>query len=421
VLQGGAAADTLSGLGGNDYLNGKAGADTMSGGLGNDYFVIDNSGDVVTELAGEGSDTVEASISWTLGANFEYLSLSGNAAIDGTGNELNNVLRGNAAANVLLGLAGADTLDGKDGNDRLDGGAGDDVLTGGAGTDTFVTGSGRDTIQDFVHGQDRIAVSGYAGWQQLVQQGADTLVVFSSTDSVLLKNVQASSVTTADFQFGDPPPASPPPPPGGRTLTGTAANDVLQGGSGADTLDGLGGNDYLNGKTGADRMSGGAGDDYFVVDNPGDVVVETAGEGSDSVEAWITWTLGADLEYLNLAGSANIDATGNALNNVLRGNGGANVLSGLAGNDTLEGKGGNDVLTGGAGADTFLFRPGSGQDRITDWTDGTDRLDFVGFGTARPTITQSGADTVISFATGETVTLVGVAASTVTAADMILH
>jgi Ca2+-binding RTX toxin-like protein len=424
VLKGGTGDDVLNGLGGNDYLNGDGGTDSMSGGTGNDYFVVDNPGDITFENPGEGQDSVEASISWTLGTNLEYLNLVGTAPIDGTGNALANVLRGNGAANTLRGLDGNDTLDGKAGNDRLEGGAGADTMTGGPGADAFVVGRGlgHDTVVDFTHGEDKIVVLGFTFVQSIVQQGADALVILSDTDSVLLRNVDRSTLTNSDFQFGlAPPPPPPPPPTGGVTLNGTDGNDVLKGGTGADTLNGLGGNDYLNGGPGADLLRGGTGNDYFVVDQAGDSVVELPGEGSDSVEASISWTLGANLEYLNLSGSAAISGTGNSLNNVIRGNAADNSLSGLAGNDSLEGRAGNDSLAGGAGTDSFVFRPGSGTDTVTDWQDGIDHLDFFGFGGSTPTITQVGANTEIHFATGETVILAGVQASTIGASDLIFH
>src|SRR5262249_15142182 len=117
----------INGLGGDDTLNGAGGADTMVGGLGNDTYVVDNTGDVVTENANEGTDTVQASVTYTLAANVENLTLTGGGNISGTGNSIGNALTGNSGANVLTGL---------DGNDTLAGGAGADTLDGGTGTDT---------------------------------------------------------------------------------------------------------------------------------------------------------------------------------------------------------------------------------------------------------------------------------------------
>jgi serralysin len=128
-----ADSDTLYGLGGNDQLDGGAGADTLVGGAGNDTYAVDNAGDVVTELTNEGTDTIVASLSYTLTANVENLTLAAaGGAINGTGNSLANTLTGNASANVLDGGAGADTLVG---------GAGNDLLKGGTGVDTGVYSS----------------------------------------------------------------------------------------------------------------------------------------------------------------------------------------------------------------------------------------------------------------------------------------
>ncbi|MBP6819651.1 MAG: M10 family metallopeptidase C-terminal domain-containing protein [Ferrovibrio sp.] len=166
---GNAAANVITGNRGNNTLNGGAGADTLIGGLGNDVYVIDDAGDVVVELANQGNDSVQASISYVLTANIEHLTLTGRAAIDGTGNSADNHLIGNEGANVLSGGAGKDRILGGGGNDTISGGAGQDTLTGGGGADVFMftslndspfAGTARDTISDLNlrHG-DRINLS----------------------------------------------------------------------------------------------------------------------------------------------------------------------------------------------------------------------------------------------------------------------
>lgn len=142
-LNGLAGDDTLNGGTGNDILNGGGGADSLNGDTGNDIYIVDNAGDKVIEtstLANE-IDTVKSSITYTLGANLENLTLTGKAAINGSGNALNNVLIGNSSANILNGDAG---------NDKLKGGLGEDTLTGGSGKDIFqLSNLSKDTITDF--------------------------------------------------------------------------------------------------------------------------------------------------------------------------------------------------------------------------------------------------------------------------------
>ncbi len=128
VITGNAAVNVLYGLDGNDTLNGGMGADSMIGGTGNDLYYVDNTGDKVIELTGQGTDTVFSNGTHILAANVENLTLTGTLGWDGTGNALANVMTGNSKANVLSGLAG---------NDTLVGGAGSDVLIGGTGADRF--------------------------------------------------------------------------------------------------------------------------------------------------------------------------------------------------------------------------------------------------------------------------------------------
>jgi Ca2+-binding RTX toxin-like protein len=228
-LYGLAGNDRLNGLGGNDLLNGGTGVDLMRGGTGDDLYYIDRAIDRAIELANQGTDRVLASVTYTLRANVENLTLTGSAAIHGTGNGLANVITGNGGAN------------------RLRGGGGDDTLRGG-------------------NGKDRL--------------------------------------------FGD------------------------------------GGNDVLDGGAGGDQMAGGDGDDTYHVGQAGDTVTEAVNQGTDTVIAAVSFTLGANVENLTLSGTASITATGNDLGNVIRGNTGDNVINGKEGIDTL---------AGDAGADSFVF------------------------------------------------------------------
>ncbi|RDI49528.1 calcium-binding protein, partial [Microvirga subterranea] len=203
-----------------------AGADHMWGGRGNDTYDVDDRADRVYEGRNQGTDTVKASVSYSLaGTHVEKLTLTGAADLNGTGNSLANTLTGNGGHNrlnggagddLLKGGAGNDTLQGGSGQDRLLGGAGDDLLkggagndrlTGGTGQDTFVfeRGGGTDTVTDFRHGQDRIDVSGLSGVAHkadlhLWQMGADTLI-WHGSDVLVLKGVTASDLDNGDFIF----------------------------------------------------------------------------------------------------------------------------------------------------------------------------------------------------------------------------
>lgn len=129
--------DALFGWEGSDRLNGGAGRDTMSGGGGNDTYFVNEAGDKVIEDLGAGIDSVESSITRVLELGVDYLTLTGAAAIGGTGNILANAITGNGSANGLKGAGGNDTVSGGSGHDTLDGGAGKDTLDGGAGKNVF--------------------------------------------------------------------------------------------------------------------------------------------------------------------------------------------------------------------------------------------------------------------------------------------
>jgi Ca2+-binding RTX toxin-like protein len=214
-LNGGAGADTLSGGAGDDELNGGTGADTLEGGTGGDDYYVDDPGDIIIEQLGDDFDIdyVYSSMTYTLGANLERLSLTGALSVDGTGNGLYNRLYGNNADNRLAGLAGddllsggggadsllggagADRLFGDAGADTLAGGAGDDELNGGSGSDTyqFGTGSGRDIINNDdpdAASRDILDVDGADSQDLWFTRSGNTLVVdvVGTNDQVRVEN-----------------------------------------------------------------------------------------------------------------------------------------------------------------------------------------------------------------------------------------
>jgi Ca2+-binding RTX toxin-like protein len=353
TLRGGLEADVLEGGEGNDRLDGGAGADLMVGGMGNDVYVLDETGDVVIELADEGTDTVQSLVDYTLGAHVENLTLTGTAAINGTGNELNNVIAGNIAGNTLRGLGGndtlrggleADVLEGGEGNDRLDGGAGADLMVGGMGNDVYVLDETGDVVIELAdEGTDTV--------QSLVDYTLGAHVenlTLTGTAAINGTGNELNNVITGNGA--------------GNVLGGLGGNDTLRGGAEADTLLGGEGNDRLDGGAGADQLLGGLGNDVYVVDEAGDVVVELADEGTDTVQSLVNYTLGAHVENLTLTGAAVINGMGNELNNVITGNAAGNTLRGLGGNDTLRGGVGDDVLEGGEGNDRL--DGGAGADQL---------------------------------------------------------
>ena len=150
-LYGEAGNDLLQGNAGNDMLDGGIGADTMQGGLNDDTYIVDNLLDTTVEAAGEGIDTVKSDLIWTLADNLDNLILTGTAAIDGTGNTLDNVITGNIADNTLTAL---------EGNDTLDGGKGADTMLGGVGDDTYIADNAGDIVtENLGEGTDNVQAS----------------------------------------------------------------------------------------------------------------------------------------------------------------------------------------------------------------------------------------------------------------------
>ena len=400
---GNGGANRITGNAFDNILNGMAGADTMIGADGNDSYTVDNLGDAVVEVAGQGVDTVNAGIDgYTLGANVEVLRLTGTARI---GN-------GNAADNSLIGTNGDDTLNGGAGNDVFEGGIGNDTYivdtlgdvvmeqpfgANAGGIDTIVasidydlgtangnnierltltgaarvgTGNAANNIITGTTGNDTL--SGAGGVDTLIGgAGNDTYLVDTTTDILteLADEGTDTVIASVDYALAEGNNVE------NLTLTGTATHgtgnsgdNVLTGTAAADTLEGMAGNDRLDGGAGADNMIGGAGDDTYILDNAGDVVVEGVDGGIDTiiVNTNVT-TIAANIENVVLSGAAN-SATGNAGNNHLTGGGnddeldgaeGDDTLTGGEGDDTLHSHSGNDQLSGGGGDDRYVISGGS--------------------------------------------------------------
>ncbi len=381
----GTASFTGTGNALDNVLTGGTGADRLAGGLGNDTYIVDNAGDVVVENAGEGIDTVKTVLaSYTLGANVENLIYTGSSAFAGTGNALDNVIIGGAGADTLTGGAGNDVLDGGAGADRLIGGTGDDIYivdnasdvvveNAGEGTDTIktnlasyslaslanvenltytgtsaFTGTGNASANVITGGSGNDILDGGAGADTLIGGLGDDTYFVDNAGDVIVENAGEGNdtVKTALASYTLAANVENMICTGSAAFTGTG-NDIannLTGGSGADTLSGGAGDDTLDGGAGADRLIGGTGDDTYIVDNVGDVVVENAGEGTDTVKTTLaSYTLGANVENLMYTGTSTFTGTGNALNNVIIGGDGANILDGGAGDDTMIGGFGNDI------------------------------------------------------------------------------
>jgi Ca2+-binding RTX toxin-like protein len=388
VLSGFAGADTLNGGGGDDILDGGAGDDTIVGGqgvdtmlgeAGNDNYFVDSGIDGVIENANAGIDTVFTTVDLRLAANVENLVLQGNA-LQGGGNSLNNVLQGNAGNNILDGDSGVDVMVGGAGNDVyfvdngsdgvienanegidtvfstvdlrlaanvenlvlqgsalqgggnslnnvLQGTAGNNILDGDAGADVMVGGAGNDVY--FVD-------NGSDGVIENANEGIDT--VFTTVDLRLAANVENLVLQGSALQGG-----------------GNSLNNALQGNAG---------NNILDGGAGADVMFGGAGNDVYFADNAGDLAIENANEGTDTVFSTAHFRLSANVENLVLQGTADLQAGGNSLNNTLQGNAGNNILDGDAGADLMFGGAGNDVYFVDNAGDLVFENANEGTDAV---------------------------------------------------------
>ncbi len=350
-LRGDIGNDQLSGGGGNDVLNGGPGDDTLNGLAGIDTVTYQTSpSGVIVDLNITGVQTSNGGAQGDRFVFIENLTGSNNAA---------DRLTGNKFANELKGLAGADTLKGNAGNDKLEGGTGPDSISGGAGSDTAIYSASLAGVTIDLR-KTTAQIGGEASGDKLSG----------------IENITGSKLADK--------------------LTGTIGNNVITGGNGADLIKGLGG---------IDTVSYAGSGNGVQVDLSMSTAQSSAGAASGDV----------------LSGFENL--TGSGHDDTLTGTGGANVLSGGGGNDHLYGLSGADTLIGGTGDDRFYYhflaQPSDkhGNDIIKDFVAGNSSADQLVLATdAFPNTfaeflaraKQVGADTVITFDSVNTVTLINV-------------
>lgn len=419
-------------LAGNDAITVTGGSSTIFGAKGND--VVDVTGPVayLEFVGGDGTDQLDLSDSGIAGvvvdlgvttaqtaaAGFELL-LKGVETFFGTpdadtltGDDGNNKIAGHGGTDTIYGLGGDDRLFASEGGSELapvviEGGAGSDIINFRIGT-AIIDGAGMGAATDDSRDRFSFADSGQGGTIDLRETGAqqvslDTVITMSGIEDLVgsYSNDVFTGTSGKNWMAGLDGNDRMVGLGGKDKLFGDAGNDKLYGGGGHDTLSGGSGRDRLDGGGGNDTASGGSQVDIFKLKGGNDF-----GEGGGGNDRMFGGT-GAD------------ELNGDVGNDKLYGQNGADVLDGGKGRDLIDGGNGSDIMTGGVGADTFVLKGASGDDVITDFTIGVDKLDLdSGLGLGDLTFSQNGSDALVEWA-GNSVLLEDVDKDDLSGADFL--
>jgi Ca2+-binding RTX toxin-like protein len=446
-ITGGAGNDLINGGDGNDTLNGENDADSIfggnnddliDGGLGNDTLSGDTGSDSITGGAGndlinggDGNDTLN-------GGDDRDIINGGNQndVIDGgLGNDLlngdlgNDFIDGNLGNDTIDGGDGNDVLNGGDGNDSINGGNGNETINGGDGNDTISGGAGQDQIDGGV-GRDRM-IGGASNDFYTVDDAGDVIIELANEGFDIVNTTLGTYVLPANVERVNYLGAS--------TFVGigNSGDNRFTGGALADRfVDVAGGNDTISGGNGSDSMDfrGSATGVVlnFITNVHGGAA---AGDVYSSMEKYFgsntaddSMTGGGAGRFVFTGGGGNDTLVGAGNIDNLQGQAGDDSINGLAGVDTIDGGAGNDTLAGGAALDYFVYSAaGFGQDIITDFQDGLDKLkvhssvannisafNITGNGTTSVVLTQISSPTNI-------ITLNAATAINITAADFVFY
>ncbi len=367
--------DSLYGGIGQDWLDGGEGDDIMSGQDGDDTYVLDSLGDRIIDRPGTGIETVRSYLNTTtLQAGMDHLFLLGEA-VEGRGNNLDNLIIGTTDRNVLFGEGGNDII------------IGDPVR--------YLLRNYDPNLRDQPNASKEFQKPAIINYQDYLSLAQNINLTDKRYEALTRESTSDSRTPTGDDDI----------------LWGGAGNDILFGQLGNDSLYGGEGDDRLDGGYGADRLEGGTGNDIYVIDNINDIIIDAPQTGIETVESYITFDL---RQYSMAPGSATfgttgldnltltrprlsesafelskyeINAFGNSLPNILIGNDQKNTIDGREGDDTIIVTSGDDTLIGGLGADKFRFTaiPTAGKTTIQDFKPGEDVIEISRSAFGNPT------------------------------------